>query len=81
MTMKKKVRKDRDKERLLSREEFILKLRGLADALEAEESFVIRVAGERLRVPRDAAVSIEHERSGANEEVEFQVKWSKTRVR
>ena len=79
--MKKKVRKDRDKERLVSREEFVLKLRRLADALEAEESFVIRVAGERVRIPRDAVVSIEHERSGADEELEFQVKWSRTRAR
>jgi amphi-Trp domain-containing protein len=77
---KKKVRKDRDKERQLSREDFVLKLRRLADALEAEESFVIRVAGERLRIPRDAAVSIEHERSGADDEVEFQVKWSRNRA-
>ena len=45
------------------------------DALEKGERFSIQVAGERIYVPADAAISIEHERSDDAEEVEFQLKW------
>jgi amphi-Trp domain-containing protein len=76
MTTRKK-RRDRDQERAVSREEFVVKLRRLADALEAGKSFVIQVAGERIRIPRDAVAGIEHERSGAAEELEFQLKWKR----
>lgn len=72
-------RKDRDKERLVSRETFITQLRRLADALEADKAFVIRVAGERIRVPRDATLGIEHEREGASEEIELQLRWKRGR--
>ena len=70
-------RKNRDQERTVSREEFVIKLRRLAEALEAGKAFVIQVAGERIRIPRDAEISIEHEREGAREELEFQLKWQR----
>jgi amphi-Trp domain-containing protein len=54
------------------------KLRRWADALEARRGFTIQVAGERLHVPADARFSIEHEREGGEEELEFQLHW-KTR--
>ena len=73
----KKRRGNRDKERTVSREEFVIKLRRLAEALEAGKPFVIQVAGERVRIPRDAGISIEHEREGAKEELEFQLKWQR----
>ena len=38
------------------------KLRRLANALEDDKPFRIQVAGERIRVPRRAQFSIEHER-------------------
>jgi len=68
-------RHDRDLERTYSRAQFVAKLRRLADALEAETAFSIQVAGERLRVPADAAFNIEHERADGVEELEFQVRW------
>ena len=69
-------RRKRDLERTYPRSQFVAKLRRLADALESEKAFVIQVAGERLRVPADTEFNIEHERSGAVDELEFQVRWS-----
>jgi amphi-Trp domain-containing protein len=69
-------RRARDLERTYSRAQFVAKLRRLADAIEARESFSIQVASERLRVPADAAFNVEHERAGGVEEIEFQVRWS-----
>jgi amphi-Trp domain-containing protein len=66
----------RDVERIYSTEEVVAKLRRLADALEAGESFRIQIAGERFRVPARAEFSIEHERGDGEEEVEFQLKWA-----
>lgn len=68
---------DRDLVKGYSRREFVAKLRRLADAVEGEKPFVIQVAGERLRIPADAAFNIEHERSGGEEELEFQLLWSR----
>jgi amphi-Trp domain-containing protein len=50
-------------------------LRRLADAIENGERFEIKVAGERIYVPARATFTVEHERSGDEEEPEFQVKW------
>ena len=66
---------DRDVERIASVPDFVAKLRRLADALEAGGSFRIQIAGERFRVPRNAELSVEHEREGDSEEVELQLKW------
>jgi len=68
-------KKSRDIEKRYPRNQFIAKLRRLADALEDDKQFTIQVAGERIRIPRAAVINIEHERSGKNEELEFQVKW------
>jgi amphi-Trp domain-containing protein len=65
----------RDVEATYSVPEFAAKLRRLADALEAGTPFRIQVAGERFTVPGDAQISVEHERSDDEEEVEFQLKW------
>lgn len=72
------ARKDRDLERTYSRAQFVAKLRRFADALEAGKAFSIQVAGERLRIPADAAFNIEHERTKGTDELEFQVRWSET---
>lgn len=66
---------DRDLTRTYSRTQFVAKLRRLADAIESERAFTIQVAGEKLRVPADALFNVEHERAGANEELEFQLLW------
>lgn len=70
-------RPSRDIQKVYSRSEFAAKLRRLADAVEAGDAFTIQVAGERLRIPRDAEFNIEHERSGTREEVEFQLIWER----
>jgi len=70
-------RKNRDIERGYPVADFIAKLRRLADALESAKPFSIQVAGQRLHVPADARFNIEHEREGASEELEFQLKWKR----
>lgn len=75
MTIKRK--KSRDVERAVTRHVFIRNLRRLADALEADKSYVIQVRGERIRIPKEAALSIEHEREGGEEEIEFQIRFSR----
>lgn len=67
---------DRDVEKSYSIQDFVEKLRRLADALESGTRFEIQVAGERVYVPVGAAFSIEHEREGREEEIEFQIKWT-----
>ena len=48
----------------------------LADALEQGSRFRVQIGGERICVPARALCSIEHEREGAHEEIEFQVTWT-----
>lgn len=69
---------DRDLTRTYSRAQFAAKLRRLADAIETGRPFTIQVAGERLRVPADVTFNIEHERAGADEELEFQLLWTQS---
>ena len=67
----------RDLTRTYSRMQFAAKLRRLAGAIAAGKPFAIQVAGERLFIPADATFNIEHERSGSDEELEFQLLWRK----
>ena len=69
------MKKERDIEKSYSTSEFVSKLRRLADSLESGEKFEIQIAGERIYVPVRAEYNIEHEREGAEEEIEFQIKW------
>jgi amphi-Trp domain-containing protein len=68
-------KKKRDIEKKYAAAAFAAKLRRLADALEAGKPFRLQIAGERVCVPERAVCSIEHEREGASEEIEFQIKW------
>ena len=70
------TKKERDIEKEYSNSEFVAKLRRLADSVESGNNFEIQIAGERIYVPERAVFSIEHERDGNDEEVEFQIKWS-----
>lgn len=70
------MKKGRDIEKVYTTSEFVSKLRRLADSLESGEKFEIQIAGERIYVPVRAEYNIEHEREGAEEEIEFQIKWS-----
>ncbi|WP_318491350.1 amphi-Trp domain-containing protein [Photobacterium leiognathi] len=68
-------KKERDIEKQYSNADFATKLRRLADAVENGTRFDIQIAGERIYVPVRAEYSIEHEREGDEEEIEFQIKW------
>ena len=68
---------NRDIEKNYPKSDFVAKLRRLADAIENDERFEIQVGGERLYVPVGAIYNIEHERSDGEEEIEFQIRWSR----
>jgi amphi-Trp domain-containing protein len=70
-----KIKPERDLEKVYSQKDFVTKLRRLADSIEQNKRFRIQIAGERISVPPDAIFNIEHEREGNNEEIEFQMKW------
>jgi len=74
MTTHKKKRK-RDIEKNYPLNQFVKKLRRLADCIEQGRRFQIQVAGERVSVPANATINIEHERDTSSEEMEFQLKW------
>lgn len=65
----------RDVEKDYPAKQFVRKLRRLSDSIEQGKYFRIQVAGERITIPPDAVINIEHERSSQDEEVEFQLKW------
>jgi len=71
----KKKKTDRDIEKGYPARQFVAKLRRLADCIEQGQRFRLQVAGERISVPPDAIINIEHEREGGQEEIEFQLKW------
>lgn len=68
---------ERDIEKIYSTQQFVAKLRRLADALEQGKRFSIQVAGKRVYIPAKVTISIEHEQSEQTEEVEFQLKWQR----
>ena len=68
---------NRDIEKAYPTDQFVEKLRRLADCLEKGENFEIQVAGERIYVPDRAIFNIEHERDEESEELEFQLKWKR----
>ena len=72
---KRKKKAEQDIEKGYPTKQFVQKLRRLADCIEQNKRFQIQVAGERISVPPDAIMNIEHEREKATEEVEFQLKW------
>lgn len=75
MTVRKK-RQKRDIEQKYLPKQFVAKLRRLADCIEQGKRFRIQMAGERISIPPNAIINIEHERGDSEEEVEFQLKWS-----
>ena len=67
---------ERDVEKDCTPKYFIDTLRRLADGLEAGDKFRIQVAGQRMVIPTDAKLSIEHEAEDGTHELEFQLSWS-----
>ncbi len=74
MATQKKKRK-RDIEKDYPGKQFVAKLRRLADCIEQKQRFQIQVAGQRIAIPAEAIINIEHERDSSSEELEFQPKW------
>ena len=72
----KKKRSARDVTRLKNRRQLIATHKRLMKALKANRPFRIQVQGERLLVPGDAELSVEHERSNDEDELEIQLRWS-----
>ncbi|MEM6327446.1 MAG: amphi-Trp domain-containing protein [Bacteroidota bacterium] len=70
------MKDDRDIEKGYPTDQFVAKLRRLADALESGSRFEIQIAGERIYVPVRATYTIEHERGDGEEEIEFQIQWT-----
>jgi amphi-Trp domain-containing protein len=70
-----KKRRKRDIEKNYPVDQFVQKLRRLADCLEQGRRFQIRVAGQRISIPASAIINVEHERDDSSEELEFQLKW------
>lgn len=66
---------ERDVEKNVPKERFIETLRRVADALEKGEGFRIQVAGERISIPADCELLVEHERADGVDEVELQFRW------
>jgi amphi-Trp domain-containing protein len=66
----------RDIEKDYPTRQFVAKLRRLADTIEQGKRFRIQVAGERVSIPPNATINIEHERGSSSEEIEFQLVWS-----
>lgn len=67
----------RDIEKDYPPKQFVAKLRRLADCIEQGKPFRIQVAGERVAIPAAAVINIEHERGSSEEELEFQLKWTR----
>ncbi len=68
-------KKSRDLEKVYTKKQFIAKLLRFANALEKDKPFTIQISGERIRIPSESIINIEHERGSGWEEIEFQVKW------
>ena len=66
---------EKEIEKSYATKEVVAKLRRLADALEAEKTFEIQIAGERIYVPPYASVEFEYARDGDEEELEIELKW------
>ncbi|HEY8945293.1 MAG TPA: amphi-Trp domain-containing protein [Polyangiaceae bacterium] len=62
----------------MSKGQFVATLRRVADAIERGESFRIQVLEQRITVPADAELSIEHEAEGSHEELEVQFRWRRS---
>lgn len=67
----------RDITKTYTTKQFISKIQRLAKGLAKGQRFTIQIANERIRVPAEAQVNIEHERDKDHEEIEFQIVWKR----
>lgn len=62
-------------EKAYSQKAYIAKIKRLIESLEKGRSFTIQVRGKKLRIPANSKISIEYEKDGKENEMEFQIKW------
>ena len=62
-------------EKKYSKKMHIAKMKRFIASLERGKSFSIQVKNKKIRIPADAEISIEFEKEGKENELEFQVKW------
>ena len=75
LNLPRRTKKTRDVQRDYPSTQFVAKLRRLADCIEQGKRFRIQIAGERISIPPDATINLEHERGAKKEEIEFQLTW------
>jgi len=71
------MKTETDIEKTYSAKAMVNKLLRLAIALEAEETFEIQIASERVYVPPSATIEIEYERGETEESMEIELKWKR----
>lgn len=69
------AKRKREAEVTYSAKQTISKPERLIRGIRTGKQFTIHIAGERIRVPKGAQLSIAHEREKDQEEIEFQLTW------
>ncbi len=62
-------------EKTYSQKAYISKIKRLIESLEKGRSFAIQVKGKKIKIPADSEISVEYEKDGKENELEFQIKW------
>ena len=62
-------------EKKYSPKAYITKMKRLIEALENGKAFPIQVKGKKITIPANSEISIEYEKDGKENELEFQIKW------
>ncbi len=66
---------EKDIEKTVDTSYFVATLRRIADAVEAGEAFRIQVKGERINIPKDAALGVAYEVEEGEHELELELTW------
>lgn len=66
---------EREIQKTYSIAKFAAELRRLADMLESNENYSIRLEDEEVVIPQDAVASIVYEIEEGSAEIEFQLSW------
>lgn len=70
---------DANVEQTFAKRETALKLRRIADAIEAGKTFRVQINGNRVFVPAGARVDIEIQHEEYDGEVEVDISWRRTK--
>lgn len=69
--------RSRDVVRTAKKRAFATLLKRIAKSVQSGKPISIAVRREKIKIPSTAKMSIEHERSGKNEEIELQFTWKR----